>query len=182
LITTQNDDDRDGLKDSLEANPDDHDNDGTRDSYQFNGTDMDADNDGANDQSDTVIIGYFKNVNVNIPISCPPAVTCMSGYFSGYAIARPNDPLSTTISCSAFSWNALTWQTNPCFDGDYHAPEIWDNSAEHPDLLFAKDLPTFPVKNGPDLAIIRTLSAVRDSDNDGWVDKYDDSPNDVTSH
>lgn len=182
LITIRNDDDRDGLKDQLEANPRDHDNDGSDDSYQFDGPDLDADGDGANDQSDTVVIGYFENVNVNLPVSCPISVTCLSGFYSGYAIVRPNNPLSTVTACSAFSWNGLTWQSNPCFDGDYHAREVWDNSGEAPLSFFSKDLPTYHVDNGSDLVYTRTLSAVRDSDNDGWIDKYDDSPNDVTDH
>lgn len=174
LIHVNNDRDRDGRKDSEEGNPRDHDNDGSNDQYFFQGPDSDADGDGAAVGSDTVTIGYFDE-----------APTTGFGDYSGYAIHRPNN----AATCSTFEWppspapDSRTWETPPCFDGDYHAPEIWDNGRESPLRLFSRELPFRQVDNNPArLTFTRTLRTDHDRDNDGWIDKYDDAPGDPTEH
>jgi hypothetical protein len=179
------DNDRDGLKDPLEANPKDHDNDGQNDNYFFSGPDMDADNDGTNAGKDTVKVGYFDGVAVDCPGGLPFGVDCVTGgTYSGFAIERPHDA-PTASECDVFAWpsgSGREWQTPPCFDGQYHAPEVWHNQQDASPKLFPRKLPTLHVDNTDDVKEIRTLRTEHDSDNDGWIDKYDEAPNDVTAH
>lgn len=166
LVHVHNDNDRDGLKDELEAHPRDHDNDGTEDQYLFGGNDGDADDDGASAGSDTVAIAYITN-----------DANCTDGFW----IYRPNNPANGP-TCNPTWWNAGDWEG--WFDGDYHAPEVWDNGRDAPPKLFPRQLPTWHVDESnltPDTHV-RILRTEHDSDNDGWIDKYDEADNDTTTH
>ncbi len=164
LVHVQNDDDRDGQKDKLESNPKDHDNNGSVDALSFGGSDRDADDDGTDLPDDTVKVAYFDGVAVS-----------GLGTYSGYAIERPNN----TSVCADFVWpiaSGRDWEKPPCFNGTYHAPEIWDNGRYAPSQLFPRKLPRKQVQQSSDTIFIRTLRTDRDSDNDGYIDKYDSEP------
>lgn len=206
VIIQNNDQDRDGCRDSLEGAPgaaaptppcdgltsslnpvfpntwrNDHLNDGDSDVYLFGGRDVDADTfppasvqpsqtrQVDSEAEDTVAIGYFPAGQIlasdSLYIQRPQA---------GGAPPCPNQGLFLGAS----------WET--CFDGDYHAPELWSGGVEHPPSLFYKTLPTLHVDAISDVDHpgfdTRVLHAVYDMDNDGWEDKYDAAPLDPTRH
>jgi hypothetical protein len=179
VITVQNDEDRDGCKDPLEASgtscngymsfsstaPNDHRNSGNTDQIYFGGSESDADDDGADLYNDRVYIGYFQS---------PP-----SGG-STYAINRPNDSPLTPSGSTTFNWNGRTWET--WFEGTYHAPVVWDEGTESVPKPFPRTLPEAQVDNSSETVTIRTLQGDYDRDNDGWEDKYDDQPTNPLQH
>lgn len=165
LIVQNNDDDRDGLKDSLEANPRDHDNNGIVDEFRYDGPDADADGDGVGWASDTVAIAF---VGPTAPFNCPD-----------YIIYRPNATAGSRGATCHFLGNP-DWEI--WFEGTYHAPEIWDDNSVALPKLYERRLPSWSVVNGPPFFIKRTLRTAYDSDNDGWEDKYDRFPDDPFRH
>lgn len=180
IITNHNDEDRDGCKDSLEGtgiscdgftnfpstSPNDHQNSGSSDRIYFNGSQEDADGDGISLFNDRVRIGYFQS---------PP-----TGGGPTYAINRPNNPPLTPGGSTSFVRNGRTWTT--WFDGEYHAPVVWDDGTESVPKPFPRTLPTTHVDNSSETVTIRTLQGEYDSDNDGWEDKNDDQPMDPLEH
>lgn len=166
LIVQDNDDDRDGLKDSLEANPQDHNNNGIVDELRFDGPDPDADGDGVGWASDTVAIAF---VDPAAPFNC-----------QGYLIYRPNASAGSRTSTCTFNGNP-NWEQ--WFEGTYHAPEIWDDNSVALPKLYERRLPNWSVlNNGSIFFIKRTLRTAYDEDNDGWEDKYDDVDTDPLQH
>lgn len=186
VVHRRNDRDRDGCKDELEDTglecvsyqtfpagsnfPRDHDNDGAVDRYIFDGPDTDADNDGTPWNEDYVIVAYT-----------------VEGGADTYAIYRPNDPFPP--GCSS-----VTVDGNPnystCFNGRYHAPELWGGSdtdvvgkVESAPSIFPKSLPIWQVQNSGNIDFVkRQLWTEYDADNDGWEDKFDEHPYDPTRH
>jgi len=212
VVIQNNDEDRDGCKDELEGTPAspgpwcdgfsntpfsptfnatvrrDHfnDRDGLADTdvYLFGASgpnaDIDADSTlpGQIDDrtgGDSVVVGYFEAVGLGIsdsyaiyrPISKPTAATC-----------GPAGNLNT----SPGSWlDGTQWED--CFDGSYHAPELWSSGVEHPAELFPRRLPVLHVEQLPSVTYdTRVLNAAYDWDNDGWEDKYDEFVTDPTRH
>jgi len=163
LIVQENDRDRDGRKDSLESDPGDHDNDGIQDEFQFDGSDTDPDGDANAWHSDTIAIGYFDSSGTS---SC-----------DGYAFYRPNDSPASADLCS---YQGNTW--DQAFDGEYHAPELWNDGSIALPMLFSRRLPRWNVDNSTRTEIVRELQTAYDRDNDGWEDKYDEAPNDPLVH
>lgn len=176
IVVQDNDEDRDGCKDSMEGTgvfcdgydtwvntyPNDHDNDGTEDEYYVEeGPDLDSDGDGINWGTDTAAIMYTDG----------GAGTCSRGYY----IYRPNRTTGSTCSFDGRTWES--W-----FNGWYHAPEIWDDRSEGNNRLFKRKLPKWQVENTPMDQYERELRLDHDRDNDGWVDKHDDAYKDPLEH
>lgn len=179
LIIQHNDVDRDGCKDSLAGTgtecesyqnfsntyEGDHRNNGVQDEYIFKGADRDADGDGERWASDTLAVGYSDG----------SSGSCGAGYY----LYRPNNsPLGGTCQFGGVSG----WDQGLATDGRYHAPEIWDDGTEATPRLFERRVPAWGVNNSDKSYVIFTLRADHDRDNDGWIDKFDDSPDDPESH
>ncbi len=175
LIVQQNDQDRDGCKDSLEGpgkscdgyqffpntNPNDHDNNGTVDEYRFDGSDTDADGDGIKWSGDTLTVAYMNNA-----------------VGAGYFISRqPSLPLAGAANQDP---DGRWWEE--WFGGTYHAPPIWDDKSEAPSKLFRRKVPSWPVKNSGRDEFMLDIRVEYDMDNDGWEDKFDDHPNNPLAH
>ncbi len=175
LIVQFNDADRDGCKDALSGPgvdcqgyqyfsstyPEDHQNSGVVDSYLFGGPEDDVDGDGTGWRADTVAIGYTDG----------STGTCPQGYY----LHRPNDqPLGSTCEFAGING----WDQGLETDGWYHAPEIWHDGSETPRQLFPRRLPRWGVDNSSRPYLIRQLRTAHDSVNNGWINMFDNHPED----
>ena len=180
IIVQQNDRDRDGCKDEFtgtgtecdsyryfpQTYAGDHRNNGVVDGYRFDGPDTDPDGDGIHWREDTVAIAYINN-----------------NQCEGYYIYRPHNEGDrvSPVDCGEIEGiEGSVWED--WFDGWYHAPEVWDDGSEAPLQLFERRLPRRQVDNSDLESHVITLRTAYDAVNNGWEDRFDESPNDPTTY